>query len=108
MSRERTEPGQGVSVKLPELRIGRVTARLPIIQGGMSVRVSTSSLAAAVAEAGGIGTIGGTGLPVEDLRADVRRARALTDGIIAGNVMFAAKAFMELCLAAMEEGADMI
>ena len=95
-------------MKLPQLRIGRVTARLPIIQGGMSVRVSTSSLAAAVAEAGGIGTIGGTGLPVDDLRADVRRARELTKGIIAVNVMFAARAFMELCLAGIEAGADMI
>ncbi|MDA8122877.1 MAG: nitronate monooxygenase, partial [Deltaproteobacteria bacterium] len=45
-------------MKLPELTIGRFTARIPIVQGGMSVRVSTSSLAAAVAEGGGIGTIG--------------------------------------------------
>ena len=95
-------------MKLPELRIGRLTARLPIIQGGMSVRVSTSSLAAAVTECGGIGTIGGTGLPVEDLRADIHRARQLTTGIIAVNVMFAARAFMDLVLAAIDAGADMI
>jgi len=36
-------------VKLPELTIGRFKAKIPIVQGGMSVRVSTSSLAAAVA-----------------------------------------------------------
>ena len=34
--------------KLPELHIGNKTARLPIIQGGMGVGVSLSSLAGAV------------------------------------------------------------
>lgn len=36
--------------KLPELHIGNKTARLPIIQGGMGVGVSLSSLAGAVAK----------------------------------------------------------
>ena len=39
--------------KLPELHIGNKTARLPIIQGGMGVGVSLSSLAGAVAKEGG-------------------------------------------------------
>ncbi len=51
-------------MKLPELTIGRFKAKIPIVQGGMSVRVSTSSLAAAVADCGGIGTIGGSGIPI--------------------------------------------
>lgn len=38
--------------KLPELHIGNKTARLPIIQGGMGVGVSLSSLAGAVAKEG--------------------------------------------------------
>jgi NAD(P)H-dependent flavin oxidoreductase YrpB (nitropropane dioxygenase family) len=49
-------------MKIPKLQIGSVTADIPIIQGGMGVRVSLSSLAAAVAEEGAIGTISSIGL----------------------------------------------
>ena len=42
---------------LKPLTIGGLTARLPVIQGGMGVGISLSSLAAAVARAGGIGII---------------------------------------------------
>ena len=42
---------------LPELKIGNLVARYPIIQGGMGVGISLSSLAGAVAKAGGIGII---------------------------------------------------
>ena len=42
---------------LPELKIGNLVARYPIIQGGMGVGISLSSLAGAVAKAGGIGVI---------------------------------------------------
>ncbi len=40
-------------LKLPELKIGPHIAKLPIIQGGMAIRISTARLAAAVAESGG-------------------------------------------------------
>ena len=40
---------------LKELRIGEKTAQLPIIQGGMGVGISRSSLAGAVAREGGVG-----------------------------------------------------
>ena len=46
-------------MKLPSLKIGDQIAKLPIIQGGMGVGVSLSKLAAAVANAGGIGIISG-------------------------------------------------
>jgi nitronate monooxygenase len=95
-------------VKLPELTIGRFTARIPVVQGGMSVRVSTSSLAAAVAECGGIGTIGGSGIPIDELQADIRRAKQMTRGIVAVNIMFAIKQFMEAVKASIEAGVDMI
>lgn len=39
------------------LKIGNLIAPIPIIQGGMGVGVSSSNLAAAVANAGGIGVI---------------------------------------------------
>ena len=42
---------------LKELNIGEKTAQLPIIQGGMGVGISRSSLAGAVAREGGIGVI---------------------------------------------------
>ncbi len=95
-------------MKLPELKIGRFTARIPIVQGGMSVRVSTSSLAAAVAECGGIGTIGGSGIPVDQLQEDIRKAKRMTGGVIAVNIMFAIKQFTEAVKASIEAGVDMI
>lgn len=39
------------------LVIGDLTAKYPVIQGGMGVGISLSSLAGAVAKAGGIGII---------------------------------------------------
>lgn len=93
---------------MPQLTIGDRTARLPIIQGGMAVRISMAPLAIAVAEAGGIGVIAGSGLSIDELRAEVRRARQATAGIIGVNVMVAVRKFRELVRAAMEEGADLI
>ncbi len=61
-------------VPMPHLNIGNLTAKLPIIQGGMAVRISMAPLATAVAEAGGIGTIAGSGLEPEELAAEVRKA----------------------------------
>ncbi|MBE0569116.1 MAG: nitronate monooxygenase [Deltaproteobacteria bacterium] len=95
-------------MKLPELRIGRFTVKIPIVQGGMSVRVSTSSLAAAVAECGGIGTIGGVGIPIDELKADIRKAKQMTGGVIAVNIMFAITQFAEAVKASIEAGVDLI
>lgn len=95
-------------MKLPELKIGSFVARIPIIQGGMSIRVSTSALAIPVAECGGIGTIGGSGIPVPELQEDIRRAKDATDGVIAVNIMYAMKDFYELVMGSIEAGADMI
>ncbi len=95
-------------MKLPELKIGSFIAKIPIIQGGMSIRVSTSALAIPVAECGGIGTIGGSGIPVPELQEDIRKAKSATKGIIAVNIMYAMKDFYELVMASIEAGADMI
>jgi len=95
-------------MKLPELHIGRFTAKVPIVQGGMSVRVSTSSLASAVAECGGIGTIGGSGIPIPELQEDIRKAKQMTRGIVAVNIMFAIREFMEAVKASIDAGVDMI
>jgi nitronate monooxygenase len=93
---------------MPQLTIGNRTARLPIIQGGMAVRISMAPLAIAVADAGGIGIIAGSGLSVDELRAEVRKARQATAGIIGVNVMVAVRKFRELVRAAMEEGVDLV
>jgi len=93
---------------MPTLTIGNRTARLPIIQGGMAVRISLSPLAAAVAEAGGIGIIAGSGLSPDELRQEIRNARALTDGVIGVNIMVAIKAFREMVQTALDEGIDLV
>ncbi len=95
-------------MKLPPLKIGRFTAPIPLVQGGMSIRVSTSALVAPVAECGGIGTIGGSAIPKEELKADIRRAKSLTDGIVAVNIMYAMKNFNNTVMASIEAGVDMI
>lgn len=95
-------------MEMPTLTIGGLTARLPIIQGGMAVRVSLSPLAAAVAEEGGIGVIAGSGLSVEELRSEIRAAKAATSGIVGVNIMVAVRNFAELAKTAIEEGIDLV
>lgn len=97
-----------MSVLLPQLNIGNLKMKIPIIQGGMAVRVSTAKLAAAVANEGGAGVIAGTGLTVQALQEEIRKARQLTSGIIGVNVLFAATQFAQLVKAAMKEQVDFI
>ena len=95
-------------MKLTDLKIGHLIPKLPIIQGGMAVRISTAPLAAAVAEEGGIGLIAATGMSVEELKQEIAKARDLTKGIIGINIMFAATQFANLVKAAIEEGIDLV
>lgn len=87
-----------------------MTPRFPIMQGGMGIKVSLSGLASAVANAGGIGTISGTGISANELRIHIRKTRELTKGIgyVGVNVLFAMKEFAENMKAAMEEKVDFI
>ena len=61
---------------MPKLKIGELTAQIPIIQGGMSVGVSLSNLTSAVANEGGIGVIGAAGIGMEepDFKIHYRKA----------------------------------
>ena len=95
-------------LQLPKLRVGNLAPTFPIIQGGMALRVSTSSLAAAVAEAGGIGVIGATGMGLEELRAEIREAKRLSKGIVGVNIMFAVREFADMVKTALEEKVDLI
>lgn len=95
-------------MKLPELRIGNLRPKYPIIQGGMALRLSTSNLASAVANAGGIGIIAASGMEEDELRQEIRAARAKTKGIIGINIMFAVSKFKETVMTALDEGIDLI
>ena len=95
-------------MKLPELKIGTKIARVPIIQGGMAIRLSTAKLAAAVANQGGIGLIAASGMTNYELRYEIRLARSLTSGIIGINVMVAARKFSEIVKTAIDEGIDLV
>ena len=96
-------------VKLPELRIGKLVAKVPIIQGGMAIRLSTARLAAAVANEGGIGLIAASGMPFDELRYEIKLARKLSPhGIIGINVMVAAREFKGIVTTVIEEGIDLV
>ena len=109
-------------MNLPELKIGNLTAKLPIIQGGMGVGISLHRLAAAVAKEGGIGVIAGAMIgmresdiaqnPIEAnkraLAAELTKARALTDGILGVNIMVVLTDFSSLVRTAISNRADII
>jgi NAD(P)H-dependent flavin oxidoreductase YrpB (nitropropane dioxygenase family) len=100
--------GGVTALKLPELRIGHLVAKVPIIQGGMAIRLSTARLASAVAEEGGIGLIAASGMALDELRHEIRLARSLTKGIIGINAMVAARQFVDLVKTAIDEGIDLV
>lgn len=105
------------------LRIGNRVAKWPIIQGGMGIGISLSSLAGAVAKEGGIGIISGVqiGYREEDfqknnleankraMREEIRKAREVApEGIIGVNLLAAMTTYDELIRTAIEEGIDLI
>ena len=57
------------------VKIGDLEIKVPIIQGGMAIRVSMAKLAAAVANEGGLGVIAGTTLSTDELKAEIKKAR---------------------------------
>jgi len=108
-------------MEIPKLQIGSITADIPIIQGGMGVRVSLSSLASAVAEEGGIGTIASVGLGDieaakhefektcrEALEKEIRKAKSMTNGHIAVNFMGVLSNIDDLVKTAVREGIKII
>ena len=104
-------------MKIPELQIGSLSANIPIVQGGMGVRVSLASLASAVANQGGIGTISSIGLgdikaladeyertSREALVNEIRKARSMTDGHLAVNFMGVLSNVNDLIKTSIQEG----
>lgn len=97
--------------KLPNLKIGNVFAKLPIIQGGMAVRVSLHKLAGNVAKEGGVGIIAVSGMrDPEEVKDEIRKAREIAgkNGVIGINIMGVVGKFKELVRAAVEEKIDLI
>lgn len=105
------------------LIIGDLVAKVPVIQGGMGVGVSRSSLAAAVAKAGGIGVISGAQVGYDEddfekntLNANLRALKkhiikakeSCLDGIIGVNLMVAMNNYEEHVKQAIEAGVDLI
>ena len=97
-------------MNFPSLQIGHMTPKIPVMQGGMGVGISLSKLSAAVANAGGIGIISGTGISVEEMRFHIRQAKKTIKGTgyIGVNVLFAMNDFAEKMKAALEEKVDFI
>jgi nitronate monooxygenase len=107
---------------LKNLRIGSLTAKLPIIQGGMGVGISLSGLSSAVANEGGIGVIATAGIGMNEpdfssnfleaniraLRKEIRKARELTKGILGVNIMVALSNFSDMVRTSIDEGIDII
>ena len=95
---------------MKSFKIGDLTVKLPIIQGGMGVGISLSGLASAVANEGGVGVISCAGIgllyprfskdyltnSMMGLREELRKARAKTRGIVGVNVMVALSNFSDI------------
>lgn len=105
------------------LKIGNLTARIPVIQGGMGVGISLDRLAGAVAAEGGVGVISTAQIGFRDpdydknpLEANLRaipeylkKAREKAQGGIIGmNIMVATKHYEEYVKTAAKAGVDLI
>lgn len=100
-----------------------MTAKIPLIQGGMGVGISLSSLAGSVALNGGIGVISSAQIgfrdamweehPIETnlrvLKEEIRKAKEIAmGGIIGVNIMVASRFYEKYVRTAVEAGADLI
>ena len=60
--------------------------KYPVISGGMA-NISTAEFAAAVSNSGGLGMIGSGAWTADQVRAEIRKARSLTDKIFGVNLL---------------------
>lgn len=110
-------------MEIKPLVIGNLSARLPLIQGGMGVGVSLSKLASAVANEGGIGIISAaqpgfneidfdTNTKEANIRAlknEIKKAKEMAPGGIIGvNIMVAMRDYESFAQASIEAKADII
>lgn len=105
------------------LIIGDLTAKIPVIQGGMGVGISLSGLAGSVAACGGVGVISTAQIgwrepdfgkhPFEAnyraIEKEIRKAREIAKGGIIGvNIMVATQRYEEYVKTAVKAGVDLI
>jgi len=79
----------------------------PIFQGGMAW-IADAKLAAAVSEAGGLGLISSINFGTDAVRAEIRKARELTDKPFGVNIMLAAPNAAEIADLVVEEGVKIV
>ena len=79
----------------------------PILQGGMAW-VAEHQLAAAVSNAGGLGIIGAASAPVEIVREEIRKCKALTDKPFGVNIMLLNPNAEEVARIVAEEGVQVV
>jgi NAD(P)H-dependent flavin oxidoreductase YrpB (nitropropane dioxygenase family) len=111
-----------MKIEFKGLSLGSLRIDLPIIQGGMGVRVSSSSLASAVSNEGALGVIAAVGLGEEcgdekrdykmrsraELTNIIRQTRRLTKNPFGVNIMCVLTNYDELVEAAQAESVDVI
>ena len=108
---------------LQPLKIGDLTIRYPIIQGGMGVGISRSQLAGAVSANGGLGIISTAQIGYDEpdfekdqkkanlkaIKKHIERAKEISGGKPVGvNIMVATKDYPDYVRASAEAGADVI
>src|SRR4051794_38172915 len=92
------------TLKTPATRV--LGIRHPVAQAGMGGATSPD-LVAAVSNAGGLGILGALGAGADDVRAAIRRIRALTSAPFAVNhvLQFARPEVLDVCF---EEGVTLL
>lgn len=85
----------------------KLGVKYPIIQGAMAW-IADSSLAAAVSNAGGLGIIAGGTAPVEYVREEIRKAKALTDKPFGVNIMLLSDNAEAVAKLVCEEGVKVV
>jgi enoyl-[acyl-carrier protein] reductase II len=84
-----------------------INIQYPIIQGAMAW-IADASLAAGVSNAGGLGIIAGANAPVEYVRAEVRKAKELTNKPFGVNIMLLSPNADEVAKMVCDEGVKIV
>jgi nitronate monooxygenase len=109
-------------IDLPRLKIRDIELPIPIIQGGMGVRISTAPLASAVSNYGALGTLASVGLGEFEpdifsnykdangraLAKEIRRTKQMTNNPIAVNIMSVLTDYGQHAKVCSDEGVDII
>jgi len=110
-------------MKLKELKMGELVAKIPVVQGGMGVGISLSGLAGAVAREGGVGIISAAQVGynfegfaenplkanLESLAYHIKKAKETAlGGVVGVNIMCVLNHYAEYVKCCIENKADLI